>query len=126
MVELKGEAFTLLLYDFEKLGSIKIEDKLLFQIRAEKGTEFLVGLNINEKKIEIEYYEKFHLKEKKFISIKGFINSLLSNEALTEKTIKKVVKKPKVEPLEEPLIEPTVEPPVVRQVKRRGPRKKKS
>lgn len=126
MVELKGEAFTLLLYDFEKLGSIKIEDKLLFQIRADKGTEFLVGLNINEKKIEIEYYEKFHLKEKKFISIKDFIKSLLSNEALVEKSVKKVVKKPEIKPVEEPLVEAPIAPPIKREVKRRGPRKKKS
>lgn len=89
MVELKGEALNLFIYDFDKLSSLNIEDRLMYKITTEKGTELTIELNINEKKIQIEYYEKFQLKEKRLLSFKDFVKSLLKT-SVTEETTKKV------------------------------------
>lgn len=77
MLEINGEALNLTIYDYDHLKSVPIEKKLSYRISAGGGTELVIDLNVDERKIKIEYFEKFYIKETKFVSFKEFIKLLL-------------------------------------------------
>ena len=77
MLEINGEALNLTIYDYDHLKSVPIDKKLSYRISAGGGTELVIDLDVDERKIKIEYFEKFYIKETKFVSFKEFIKLLL-------------------------------------------------
>jgi len=88
MLEINGEALNLTIYDYDHLKSVPIEKKLSYRISAGNGTELIIDLNVDDRKIKIEYFEKFHIKETKLVSFKEFIKLLLkeNNEKQPDNT----------------------------------------